>query len=259
MEPLRTRILEGVAYSLTPPQWLRGPAVIDGDHVVLEDRQRELYQPHVHADQMLFDLIAVHEPNDVLRFVRRYGLLQHGPDATDHREPLEDWRIAVGFLLQTVKLYLDLMAYGNGDASRYDALRENELVRSHSSDRVSPVLRDELERLASGAVAHAITAGLGGGDSKSNVRIRIVAATESEGGGEPGIFQYFFEPPDLLGHAFAEVAHLAVQRAPLAQCPECGRFFAVEHGRQQFCTPACACRARYKRFAAKHREQEGVD
>src|SRR5436190_227808 len=42
---LRDHLREGVRYSLQPPQWIRGPALVDGEDVVLEQRQRELYQP----------------------------------------------------------------------------------------------------------------------------------------------------------------------------------------------------------------------
>jgi hypothetical protein len=193
------------------------------------------------------NLAGIDEQHDLLRFVRRYGLLHCGPEAAEHRESLEDWRIAVGWLTGTLTLCLDLAAFVDGDASRYEAIRGSELVRIHARGE-PPVIREELERLASGAVAHAVTAGLG------DVTRRVVADIESDDSdAEPGLFRYFFEPRNLLGHALAEVAHLIVQRAPLARCPECGRFFAVEHGRQKYCTPACASRARYKRFAAKRR------
>jgi hypothetical protein len=254
VKPVRRRLREGFAYSIAPPEWIRGPAIIDGDEVVLEDRQRERYQPHTHAGEMLVDLAGISEPHDILRFVRQYGLLRHGPDANNHREALEEWRIAAGWLRSTLAVAVDLADSLNGVGSAYDNLRENELVRLHAANGEPPVLHDELESIASAALAHAVTAGLG------DVRTRIVSDMESvDGATDPGRFRYFFEPDDLLGHLFASAAHLIVQRAPLARCPECGRYFAVEHGRQQFCTPSCASRARYKRFAAKRKKERESD
>jgi hypothetical protein len=247
VESLREQLRAGFAYSLQPPEWIRGPAVIDGDTVVLEDRQRERYQPQEHAGDMLFDLIAVDQSGDLLGFVRKYGLLWHVPDAVEHRESLEDWRVAVAILRLTVNLLVDLADYISGDMSRTEAIRENELVLSHAASGKPPVLRDELARLASGALAHAVTAGLG------DVRTRVVADSEIQGGGEPGLFRYFHEPPHLFAHAFDAVSHLIVQSAPITRCPECGRFFEVLHGRQLYCTPRCAGRARYRRFADKKR------
>jgi len=247
---LRERLREGVAYTLTPPQWLRGPAVIDGDHVVLEERQRETYQPHVHPYELLLDLAGVDSRHDILGFVRKHGLLWHGPDADEHRESLEDWAVATGWLRWTLLLYADLGDFVDGDESRFDAVRTNELVRVFAGGE-PPVYRDELKHLASEAVSHAITAGLG------EVRVNVVAASEtSYTESRPGEFSFLFDPANLLGHAYAEAAHLIVQRAPLTQCPECGRLFAVEHGRQKFCTPTCAGRARQRRFAERHKREE---
>jgi hypothetical protein len=249
VKALRDELREGFAYSLRPPQWIRGPAVLDGEFVVLEDRQRELYQPHVHSNELLFDLLGLREDHDILGFVRKYGLLVHGPDAKEHRESLKDWWVDAWLLMTTLKLYMDLDALLEGDAPRFDAVRRNELLRAHTGGDEPPVLLDDLERLATGAVAHGITAGLGA------VRMRVVGDTENEVGGSPGFYRYFFEPEHLLGHAYAEIAHLVVQRAPLAECPEDGRLFAVEHGRQKFCSPQCAGRARSRRFAEKKRAE----
>src|SRR5262245_14256171 len=105
---------EGFRYSLEPPLWVRGPAKIVDDDVVLEQRQRDTYQPHAQPQGMLFDLAAISEPHDVLRFVRSYGLLWCGPNAEVHREPLDDWRLVVAFARETLALYEDTLAIADG-------------------------------------------------------------------------------------------------------------------------------------------------
>lgn len=63
-------------------------------------------------------------------------------------------------------------------------------------------------------------------------------------------------PPHSLGLASAQLATVVVNRVAVATCPECGRVFQVEHGRQRFHDKQCAARARYRRHAEKKRRKE---
>src|SRR5262245_25791536 len=108
MRELRELLRVGVAYSLKPPEWLRGPAVLDGDLIVLEERARDVYQPHPHSKELLEGIVNVRETSDALRFVRTFGLLRHGPYASAHAEPFGDWLLAAMWLRQTLLLYIGL-------------------------------------------------------------------------------------------------------------------------------------------------------
>ena len=67
---------------------------------------------------------------------------------------------------------------------------------------------------------------------------------------ELGRLRIALHPPSLLGFCYLTIALGLTEREPLAICPQCEAVFVVEDGRQKFCTPKCASRARFKRFQA---------
>jgi hypothetical protein len=71
---------------------------------------------------------------------------------------------------------------------------------------------------------------------------------------QPGHFRIGVLPETLLGFCYLTIAQ-AVAHEPLARCPECQLFFVVDDGRQKFCTPTCANRARFQRWLAQPRNK----
>ena len=78
-------------------EWVRGPARIADGEVILDEDRAERYTPHS-IDQAIFELAAASDYQDLRAFVRRYGLLWHGPDSLgtgECRESVSNWQTAV--------------------------------------------------------------------------------------------------------------------------------------------------------------------
>jgi hypothetical protein len=92
------------------PEWVRGPARIADGEVVLDEARAERYTPH-DIDQAIFELATARDYQDLRAFVRRYGLLWHGPDSLgteECRESLSDWQIAAHEAATVILLYMRL-------------------------------------------------------------------------------------------------------------------------------------------------------
>src|SRR5215210_6166532 len=92
------------------PEWVRGPARIADGEVILDEDRAERYAAHS-IDQAIFELAAANDYQDVRAFVRRYGLLWHGPESLgtgECRESLSDWQTAVYEAATVLLLYMKL-------------------------------------------------------------------------------------------------------------------------------------------------------
>lgn len=229
--------MKGHAQLVYPRSWTRGKPVVKGDYVSIN--QPEEYQPYECAN-LLFDFSALKSPKDVPGFVAQYGLLKH----TEGLEKVTDFlneAAAVRILFSLV------IAIRKGDIQ---FLRE---VRSFPD--LAPLFEpppkddDELMKQASELVARVINENLEG------VHHGLVseAAFEVDGvSGSPGNFLWVVYPENLLQYIYHQFAQTINLKAPIASCSECGRIFRVEHGRQEYCSPRCANRARIKRYRANH-------
>ena len=63
----------------------------------------------------------------------------------------------------------------------------------------------------------------------------------------PGGLRVGVLPDTLVGFCYLRVAY-AIAKEPIAVCDECNLPFVVDDKRQKFCEPACANRARFRRF-----------
>src|SRR5215203_2970310 len=84
------------------PMWAKGPTSVEDNEVILDESRAERYglnEPE-QVERMAFDLAAMafhgsgRDPQQVVAFVRRYGLLWHGADEIGSgscRESLSDW------------------------------------------------------------------------------------------------------------------------------------------------------------------------
>jgi hypothetical protein len=64
----------------------------------------------------------------------------------------------------------------------------------------------------------------------------------------PGRLRVGILPETLREVCYLAIAFQLADKEPLAICKECQRPFVIEDARQRFCTPACANRARFRRF-----------
>lgn len=226
-----------------PAAWLRGPARLEDGFVVLDSDRAEEYVPWEEEGLLLYDLAAIRRPHDALGFARRWGLLHHGPGADEYREPFRDWENEALVLTGALAIYRALRLATGGDPDGFAELRGRWADALVPESGKRPVSDEDYLANASSATAALVSEKLEG------VEQRITA--EADYGGDPGVFAYFVNTPDLVAHAWFELSSEIVQRVPLSTCPECGRIFPVKHGRQRFCDERCAARARYRRFAEK--------
>ncbi len=233
------------------PYWMRGPARIVGDEVVLdEDRAEEYYM--YEPTELLFDLAEIgpdpqnRDSQNVLAFVRRYGLLWHGADklgSGECREPLNDWWNESYNLAVIADLYVrlkdsvesgstEILYSGNID---YEAFGEESIMEDD----------DALREFTSLLLAEEISIKLEG----CNLGLASSMGLDVEPRG-PLNFLMTQGPPNLVVSAYAQLAMAIVNRAPMTECPGCGRLFVPESNKQKYHSKSCASTSRWRRWKA---------
>jgi predicted nucleic acid-binding Zn ribbon protein len=240
------------------PEWVRGPAYVEGDEIILYEAAAERYftDESEHRQRLLMNLIELRdcEPQDVVSFVYHHGLLWHGPEqlgSGECRESLTEWRVAVGNLWVTIGLYLTLN--GAWEAGTAKPVREY-LKRLRDPDidlfyeRIPDNDRQCLEA-ASTLLAERITRGMEGCSWTLVAACSLWREGVQEGG--PMDFLLGDDPPDLVAAAYAQLAQRLAKKAPFEECEGCGKTFTPEHGRQRYCSKRCNNRARKARQRAR--------
>ncbi|HEY5473441.1 MAG TPA: hypothetical protein VIK32_09665, partial [Candidatus Limnocylindrales bacterium] len=192
------------------PQWLRGEARYDRGWLSLDRATTEEYQPFQESG-LLFDLAAVREPQDAIAFVRRYGLLRHGPDDADLREPFSQWQADATTLAGMLAMTRAVRASAAGDEDASAELWqvwEPGLRRAFQAPAADD---DELRQQASVAVAWLVSEGLKGAEERLEADVQWGYGPE-EGGGDPGQFHLSIHPPSLLALIYHQLAMLLTGR-----------------------------------------------
>ncbi len=231
------------------PKWLRGNATYQEGAIVLDASAAERYAP-LSEQSAHFALAAIQRPEDAVAFVRRYGLLRHGPGSEELRERFTEWEVEASKMRAILGLYMHLTRAVNGDAVSLDDLR----AWQQGVRYLEPVADDaHLLYQVSKWVAWALSVGLTG--TEERVDSQVDWGTGPDGApGRPDHFLLNVQPPDLLGLIYHSAAMDITYRVPLGSCEECSRFYVIEDQRQRFCTPTCAGRSRRRRWRQK---QEG--
>ena len=241
-KPLKELEEHGYAIVGAPPQWLRGHATFDGKMIRLDSSNAELYQPYS-ASGLPYDLAAVQRPSEVIEFVRQYGLLWHGPGASEFSEPYSDWERAIDNLQAVLDVYGSLREATTGDESATDQLRE--LLEK-------PTASDE-DILTEGGVVVAILMSKG----LEGVEIRLTTDGAWDGG-DPSKFLYMARAENLIGYIYHHLSTVLVTKERLGACLDCQRYFVVRDPRQRYCNEKCSYRSRYRTWKAK-RPKEVAD
>lgn len=243
------------------PQWVKGPARIEGDEIVLDEERAEPY--YIHGPENLFTDLASLVPSrpdfrsqDAVRFVRHHGLLWHGPEAVgrgDVREALNDWWQAGARLSILIRLYqrlLEGVRTGSAEPIRSLGYRFPRITGSEQwgDDEYGLMMASGMlagfinDRLAN--CSHAIAAGCG------------FQGEDGEPLADPGVFFYDVQPPNLESAAYAHLAGLMVVRAEIKECPGCGRPFTPTSGKQKYHSTSCGSTTRGRRFREKQSDEE---
>ena len=230
------------------PEWVRGPARIEGDEVVLDEQRAEFYYIFEPRDLMfaLVDVAAgwkAHDPRGILPFVRRYGLLWHGAEhlgTGNCREPVSRWWDEAAEMYWLMDLYTRLKESVAKDFA--DPLR-GAIADFAQACEPKPVDDSDLMDCASVLLAEVVSRKLDGCTLGLASSVRLDVAPNG-----PGIFLLSQRPPNLITAAYVHLAQAIVSRAPMQTCPGCGRMFIPESGKQKYCTKSCASTSRWRRW-----------
>lgn len=239
-----------------PPELLGGEATVvrEGgtDWIVLPASAAETHAIEP-GSGLVWDLEAVRSVGDAVAFVRRFGLLRHGPGdlsgASEVRESFEDWRYEIA-RIRALATYV-LLTHRGLEALRA-GMHDPESIRTLRAyaDLADDVDDLDVLRVASVAVQDGINERLG--ESRWAVSVPV----DPDGTvGQPNVFSFVAHSttPGALAYAYWQLADLIVARAPLAECEGCGRFFDRHDKRQRFHDDACRQRSGYER---RQREKE---
>jgi hypothetical protein len=224
------------------PEWVRGPARVKDQEIVLDESRAEKYWLYEseQAEQMAFDLAAMalhrsgRDPQQAVAFVRRYGLLWHGPDklgSGECRESLGNWWLAAEPLFSMLSMSIAL-----GEAMREGSAAPVQQFFARIGGLPVDFPTDEAYLMAATVIAaRLINQGLQDG------RWGMVTAG-------PGELQLAYYPTNLIDAAYANIAALVATKAEFKECAGCGRIFKPKSGKQKYHAPECATRARQRRW-----------
>ncbi len=266
-------------------EWLRGPAWVDGEDIVLDAARASTYHP-LAEPEIGMELARVMAPDDAVAFARRFGLLWRG--RPHEGRPLQPLRESFSMFetsaedLRYVLAAAELVRRGAaGDAEAIGRLHQQllipedeevelmeggEVVRRRAGDVYSPderfvdaddrtILMHANEYL----VARPLNDMVAGNDACVYDRAFMNESVP------PGALAVGIRPSVSLGAVcYLSVALALADRAPIGACadPSCARPFFITHRRQRFCSKACGNRVRFRRFADRRRtattqEKEG--
>lgn len=247
----------GLAQWQQYPPWARGSARIVKDEVVLDEARAETY--HMRGtDALMFDLAALaadwnkRDTRDVLTFVRRHGLLWHGEQDLGTgacRESLSEWwgeSRTMAFLMQLSAELRESVRTGSGRLIRTMIEDYPEMfgLEEQEARILAYTLDDQvLINTASVLLAKVVTSKLEG----TSMGLVSSAPQELAPGG-PETFLLSQNPPNLLAAAYVQFSQAVVYRAPIEECPGCGRRFIPKSGKQKYCTKTCASTSRWRRW-----------
>lgn len=245
----------GLAQWRSYPAWVRGPARIVEDEIVLDEDRVEPYGIHERADDYTFlELAEVGpdpsnlDPRNVVSFVRKNGLLWHGLESVGTgqcREPLREWWVEsrqMGMLLEVYAALKESLKKGSASALRRVFERFPELYELAPLDAEDQQLIEE----TSANVAEVITVKLE--ECRLGLTSSVYLETDVR---DPGIFFVLQSPPNLLSAVYVHLAQFMANRAPLEECPGCGRVFVRRSRKQKYCQKSCANTTRWQRWKAK--------
>lgn len=223
------------------PEWVKGPARIEGQEVILDESRAERYWLYEseQAEQMAFDLAAMafhksgRDPQQVTAFVRRYGLLWQGADKLHSgqcREPLESWWLAAEKLSSVLYMSTKL-----GEAMREGSTAPVRRFFESLGLSFGAPTNETYIMAATTIVARLLNQGLQDG------QWGMVTA-------QPGEFRLAYYPPNLVAAAYANIATLVAAKAQFRECPGCQRIFQPKSGKQKYHAPECATRTRQRRW-----------
>lgn len=253
--------------------WFRGPATQQGDAIVMDGRHAERYDP-MKESRIGIELARVRTPDDAVKFVTRFGLLDQPSHVFDFepcpageiRQPFTDFERAAEDLRAILHVMIAVRkASVTHDAAAMMRLRESfggvlpdADITVNTDDGPSVVNSHDLlpdgswapadDRTVLVRASHWAAMSLWWGLRQADARACVIEPAEHDQTIAPGGLRLGILPKTLLGFCYMTIAHAITATEPLATCDECQCVFVVDDARQRFCNPKCSGRARFRRF-----------
>lgn len=245
--------------------WLRGPAWLEGEHIVTDPSRATPYQPLADASVGI-ELARVMTAADAVAFATRFGLLVSTPDASDSppardsrrsegtggahlratwvldpraRETVSSFLTVAEDLRSIIQTAQDVRAATDGAGDAIARLRA-QFDTPMSADGRSVLIA------ASDWVAWRVSVGLA-------AAVPYVYDRCHEGEvAQPGQWGLGIMSATLKEVCYFKTAMRLIEGEPVGVCAECRRVFVVRDGRQRFCSPAHASKFRFRTFKERH-------
>lgn len=271
MTPKPATLLRKLSYT-----WIRGPAVRDGDQIVLDSQRAEAYEPVLLDRNVGIALARVRTPDDAVAFAADFGLLTE-PRSWLKFEPIPvslsqswaDFEREATAMRRHLDTTLDVRKAVNGDRKALARLHErfsapapdDDVVWRTRDGAVTVKARDcrTAEELRNDDVAILTRANTWAADGLlqelgDRVRPYVFEPAQlfPDQGQQPGQIRIGLIGNTLLDYCYLSLA-LGLANEPIMICEECQRPFVITDKRQRFCETSCANRARFLRFKNKRK------
>jgi hypothetical protein len=248
--PTTTKGKQRAVFSPLALKWVRGPAWLDGDDVVLDLPRGTLYAPLAEPGLGL-DLTKVKTPDDAVAFAQRYGLLSVRASSEDGLALAMTLREALSApvpIRESAQSFIQTAAHLRGLVAIARDVRKGAEGDDKAIHRLRQTAKGDSRAILIGAAdicAQAFTAALR--DTWPMVYDRAAMGENVP----PGRLRIGVFATTLKEACYLTIAAGLAEHEPIDVCAECSAAFVVEDARQRYCTPRCASRARFKRFIPK--------
>ena len=273
-----------LALAVKMSRWVRGPARIDDDQIVFDYTRAEPYYPDEVPD-LPFALARTRTPRDVVKFVKRFGMLRAAPQyfddeyikgiprdtaPTEAREPVAaflDEGNKIRRLITAIRLLW--LACREGDSSAVSKLRTWEVLETPGAEIREALgeqswkqlrqMHKESRRSDKAFLSH-VGLWLSKVLSEAVEGIRLsVSAGGSDDTDVLGAIRLQIQGQSLLDFCYLHFHQAFAETVAIGDCQECKGPFVITDRRMKFCGQACATTHRVRRFRQKSggRKQRG--
>jgi hypothetical protein len=243
----------GMSFSTrVPGDWVRGRAHVADGEIILDASKTETYA-FGQLDNLPLDLASLDEgsPEQIVAFVRRYGLLWHGPDELGHGttqlcESVQEWWHVIVELGNTINFYVDLRKAKKDDPQ--DTLRKSAsplfahaFIKGLKAEKNQQWTDEDYVKLGNELLSAWLD------DKASGCTLGTVPVAGQDARVRPGQVLLTYHPPDLETAAYTELAMFIASQQELRSCRGCGSWFRPKSDKHLYHNESCATNARQRR------------
>jgi hypothetical protein len=230
-----------------PLWWTRGQARYEHGSIVLEGGKTTILTPQ--DGRLAVAFAGIRKPGDAVQFASSYGLLAH---SEEQREPFTEWLYEAVAISGVIDIAVALRAFERGDPRPLESLANSPILLHGWAETPITMRHDYPGKQEWGAGPPIDVQARFAIDKLTNQGLRDVHL-----GVHPGESRKHRRgTTSFIGTVYLETLKQVIyydlwllltspQEARL--CQQCGKAFIIHDQRQEYCTPACANRARYLR------------